>query len=46
MRGRIIKEVKTICTGQQIDLTDLQRGSYFITIETDGKRTTQKLILQ
>jgi hypothetical protein len=46
MRGRTIKEVKNISTDQQIDLTDLQRGSYFITIETDGKRTTQKLILQ
>ena len=46
MRGRIFKEVKNISTGQQIDLTDLQRGSYFITIETDGKPTTQKLILQ
>jgi hypothetical protein len=46
MRGRAIKVAKNISTGQQIDLTDLQRGSYFITIETDGKRTTQKLILQ
>ncbi|MFO0494087.1 MAG: T9SS type A sorting domain-containing protein, partial [Flavobacteriia bacterium] len=46
MRGRIMKELKNIHSGQQIDLTDLQHGSYFITIETDGKRTTQKLFLQ
>jgi hypothetical protein len=46
MQGKTLKVCNSIFTGQQIDLTDLQRGSYFITIETDGKRTTQKLILQ
>jgi hypothetical protein len=45
MQGKTLKVCNSIFTGQQIDLTDLQRGSYFITIETDGKRTTQKLIL-
>ncbi len=45
MGGRRVKEFNTLNAGQQIDISDLLIGSYFITILSDGNRTTQKLIL-
>ena len=44
INGRIIKEIISHEINSQINISDLNSGIYFISIETENGTTTEKLI--
>ncbi len=42
--GREIMEISPMATNTQLNLTDLNVGVYFLTITSEGKRTTKKIV--